>query len=237
MNTTAGGTAHTEAATLNPHVRDIDARISAQHLLAHPFYTALAGGALPRPALERYARQYYRHVEVFPRYISAIHANCDDLAIRQELLENLVEEERGEEHHPELWLRFTDALGLAREDVAGAALEPETVEMVDGMLEIARQGSVAEGLAALYAYEAQIPELAQCELDALRTHYGVTDTAALKFFTVHMEADIVHRQVGRDILSALVTDANAPLVRAAVDRTLAALAAFATAMHRFPALP
>lgn len=234
MNAQSSGASHAEATSLNPHVREIDARISARHLLAHPFYTALAGGTLPRPALERYARQYYRHVEVFPRYISAIHANCDDLAIRQELLENLVEEERGEEHHPELWLRFTDALGLAREDVTGATLVPETIAMVDGMLEIARQGSVAEGLASLYAYEAQIPELAQCELDALRTHYGVTDAAALKFFTVHMDADIVHRQVGRDILSALVTDANAPLVLAAVDRTLAALAAFAMAMHEFP---
>lgn len=235
MTTPPTGVLHAGSVTLNPHVREIDARIAARQLLGHPFYTALAAGTLPRPALERYARQYYRHVEVFPRYISAIHANCDDITIRQELLENLVEEERGEEHHPELWLRFTDALGLAREEVVGTPLLPETVALVDGMLEIARRGSVAEGLASLYAYEAQIPELAQCELDALRTHYGVTDAAALKFYTVHMDADIVHRQVGRDILSALVTDENAAAVLEAVDRTLEALATFATAMQLHPA--
>lgn len=235
MNAPHTDAPHVGSAPMNPHVREIDARIAARQLLGHPFYTALAAGTLPRPALERYARQYYRHVEVFPRYISAIHANCDDIAIRQELLENLVEEERGEEHHPELWLRFTDALGLAREQVVGTPLLPETVALVDGMLELARRGSVAEGLASLYAYEAQIPELAQCELDALRTHYGVTDAAALKFYTVHMDADIVHRQVGRDILSALVTDENAAAVLEAVDRTLEALLTFATAMQQHPA--
>ncbi len=224
------GTRLHEGHALSAHVATIDAMIAARHLLAQPFYIELAAGRLPRPSLMRYAREYYRHVDVFPRYISAIHANCEDIAIRQELLENLVEEERGEEHHPELWLRFTDALGLAREDVIGAALCAETVTLVDGMLAIAREGSVAEGLASLYAYEAQIPEVAQCELNALRTHYGVTDGDALKFFTVHMEADLVHRQVGRDILATLVTDANAPRVRTAVERTLAALNGFVGAM-------
>jgi pyrroloquinoline quinone (PQQ) biosynthesis protein C len=33
------------------------------------------------------------------------------------LLENLIKEERGAENYPELWLRFAETLGIARETV------------------------------------------------------------------------------------------------------------------------
>src|SRR5687768_4747226 len=73
-------------------------------MLKHPFYRAWSEGRLSKAILGDYAKQYYAHVRAFPTYVSAVHSRCEDVSIRQELLENLIEEERGTENHPELWL-------------------------------------------------------------------------------------------------------------------------------------
>ena len=82
-------------------------------MLKHPFYVAWTEGKLSQSVLGEYAKQYYAHVRAFPTYVSAVHSRCEDLGIRQKLLENLIEEERGEENHPELWMRFAEGLGVA----------------------------------------------------------------------------------------------------------------------------
>jgi pyrroloquinoline-quinone synthase len=73
----------------------IDQLIAERSLLKHPFYTKWQAGELTLDAIKGYACQYYHHVLQFPTYVSGAHANCDDLPDRQELLENLVEEEQG----------------------------------------------------------------------------------------------------------------------------------------------
>jgi pyrroloquinoline-quinone synthase len=108
----------------------LDTHIQERHLLTHPFYQSWSAGTLSLRALQEYSKQYYRHVEAFPSYISAVHANCPSLPIRQHLLENLIEEERGAENHPELWLRFAEALGVPRDDVLSAVPLPETTALV-----------------------------------------------------------------------------------------------------------
>jgi pyrroloquinoline-quinone synthase len=62
--------------------------------------------------LQTYAKEYYYHVAAFPRYISSIHSLCPELKARQILLGNLVEEEQGEENHPELWNVSPKGLGV-----------------------------------------------------------------------------------------------------------------------------
>src|SRR4030095_7692988 len=98
------------------YLDQIDKDIAAKHLLKHPFYLAWTRGELSREALADYARQYYKHVAAFPTYLSAIHAKCDDQSTRKELLSNLIDEEAGSPNHPQLWLNFTEALGVS--DVA-----------------------------------------------------------------------------------------------------------------------
>jgi len=67
----------------------LDKHIQERHLLTPPFYQAWRADALSLRALQEYSKQYYRHVEAFPTYVSAVHANCPSLPIRQRLLENL----------------------------------------------------------------------------------------------------------------------------------------------------
>lgn len=185
-------------------IQKLDALIEQKHLLKHPFYQEWNAGTLTNKTLRDYACQYYKHVDAFPRYISAVHSNCTDINVRQELLENLIEEEKGEENHPELWMRFASALQLSREDVLNEDAYPETKELIDTFYRLTRDRSVIEGLAALYAYEAQIPEVSSTKIDGLKKYYHVDDPHGLSFFVVHQEADVVHRQVGRDLLSQLI---------------------------------
>jgi pyrroloquinoline-quinone synthase len=186
----------------------LDALVAEKHLLKHPFYTLWTEGKLTVENLRDYAVAYYPHVAAFPRYVSGVHSQSPDAALRQELLENLIEEERGEVNHPALWRRFAGAVGAADEDVTPEPRLPEIAALVETFLDATRNGSVAEGLAALYVYESQIPEIAKTKREGLAAFYGITDEDAVRFFTVHEKADVWHRQVEREALGRIL-DASA----------------------------
>lgn len=169
-------------------------------MLKHPFYVAWTEGKLSKAVLAEYAKQYYAHVRAFPTYVSGVHSRCDNLRIRQELLENLIEEERGTENHPELWLRFAEGLGVAREDVRAAELLPSTRDSVRRLQSLTQSEDYREGLAALLAYESQIPEVARTKREGLKSFYGITDERAVSFFRVHESIDVLHQQVEMQIL-------------------------------------
>lgn len=181
----------------------LDAVIMDRKMLEHPFYQMWNEGTLTMEMLREYAKQYYWQVYYFPTFVSATHANCEDMDVRQMLLENLIEEEHGPNNHPELWLRFAEALGLTREEVKTAKYLPTTKESVRILKELAGRKNPAEGLAALYAYEMQIPEVAKTKIHGLKTRYGLDSEDALIFFTVHEDADIIHSRVTREALQRM----------------------------------
>lgn len=183
----------------------LDETVARYALLDHPFYEAWNAGKLAKETLGEYAKQYYAHVRSFPLYLSAIHSRCPDAGARQLLLENLVDEELGEENHPELWLRFADALGIAREDVRNAELLPTTVQSVSVLKSLTTSSNYLRGVAALYAYESQVPEIARSKRQGLQMFYGISDARSLSYFTTHEEADLVHRRSERDILKERAT--------------------------------
>ena len=208
---------------MNRYLDKIDNAIAARHLLRHPFYLAWTRGELSKDALADYARQYYHHVAAFPTYLSAVHANCDDQATRKQLLSNLVDEEAGSPNHPELWLKFAEGLGIEDVDLAGAERQPETKNLIDAFRSVCRDGSTAEGLAALYAYESQIPAICESKVDGLKRHYGFTDPKHYEYFSVHIGADREHSAAERTMLSAYIDNHNIDKVRAAAQRVLDAL--------------
>jgi pyrroloquinoline-quinone synthase len=181
--------------------RNIDEAIAEFAMLKHPFYQLWQEGKLDEPTLQQYAKQYYAHVSAFPTYVSAVHSRCNDLKIRQLLLENLMEEERGPENHPELWLRFAEGLGVSREEVRSTSLLPSTSESVEQFKSLTTSADFRSGLAALYAYESQIPEVAKTKREGLRDFYGINDRRTVSFFTVHESVDQVHRQSEMKVLS------------------------------------
>ena len=175
-------------------VAALDALAGEMSLLKHPFYQQWTVGALPLERLRNYAVQYYRQVAAFPRYLSALHSRCEDLATRQTLLENLIDEERGAGNHPELWLRFAAALGLDRDETLAAPPLPATAALVATFERLSREAPLPAGLAALYVYESQVQAVADAKIDGLKRFYGIADEDGLKFFTVHREADRDHAE-------------------------------------------
>src|SRR5262249_11055678 len=159
------------------------------------------------------------------------HANCDDIAVRQMLLENLVEEERGSENHPELWLRFCEALGLDRDEVKRGTPNAATRHLIATMRSLAREGALHEGLAALYAYESQIPRVAAAKIDGLAKWYGITAPRDVAFFAVHQEADVHHSATSAALLDRFCANDEArAAAEGAVTRTLDALYGFLDAV-------
>lgn len=183
-------------------LKEINAALDEFHLLKHPFYQMWSEGKLTVDVLRSYSEQYYHHVDAFPRYISTIHSKCTNIAERQVLLGNLIDEEKGDENHPELWLRFAEGLGASRKDVKSATLNKETKALVDGFFALCNK-SYAHGLGALYAYERQVPAVAKSKIDGLKMFYGIEDERSTQFFTVHMTADEWHSQEVADLIEAL----------------------------------
>jgi len=202
-------------------------------MLSHPFYQAWEEGRLTKEALRAYAMQYFHHVDAFPRAVSSVHANCPDAAGRRLLAENLAEEEglgEGKDDHAHLWLGFAAAMGAKEADVRAVAVNVETQNLIDTFRRLSRQ-SYASGIAALYAYESQLPAIAKTKIKGLVERYGVTDPRGTKFFEVHEVADIEHADVCRELLDALPEDQREE-AHAAACELAEALRTFLTGMQR-----
>ena len=184
---------------------ELVSNLNTYHLLKHPFYQKWNEGSLSTEALQYYAEQYFKNVDAFPRYISGVHSQCPSIEDRKILLENLIDEERGTENHPELWLQFAESLGTTRSNVKSAVTAEATQRLVNGFLALVKE-SYSTGLGALFAYEQQVPAVAQSKMDSLKTFYGYNDNSpGLTFFKVHIKADKWHSRECADLLDKLST--------------------------------
>jgi pyrroloquinoline-quinone synthase len=182
--------------------KQLSEKLDKYHLLNHPFYKSWNEGKLTREIIKDYAEQYYQHVKAFPRYISATHSLCEDIEKRKILLENLQDEEKDGADHPKLWKNFAIAMGSSDKEINSVKKEKFTTEMIDNFFKNGRS-SYAEGLASLYTYERQIPEIAETKIKGLKNHYGVTSKEGLEFFEVHKAADVYHRKACEKLLDGL----------------------------------
>jgi pyrroloquinoline-quinone synthase len=183
----------------------IDSKVGERTMLKHPFYQAWTEGRLPIATLRDYARQYFHHVEAFPRAVSAVHSACPDRDGRRMLAENLAEEEgieAGKQDHASLWLMFACGLGENEDAVRAQQLNVETQALIATFRRLSRQ-SYAAGLGALYAYESQFPGVASAKIEGLIDRYGIDDEETLRFFRVHESADVEHSEVCRSLLDRL----------------------------------
>ena len=186
--------------------KELGEKLDQYHLLKHPFYQVFWNeGKLTREIIKDYAEQYYQHVKAFPRYISATHSICEDIEKRKILLENLQDEENPNADHPKLWKNFAIAMGADADKIEEVKREWFTNDMIENFFHQARK-SYAEGLASLYTYERQIPEIAETKIRGLKNFYGVTSKEGLEFFEAHKAADVIHRKECEKLLDALTEE-------------------------------
>ena len=195
--------------------KKLNKKLDQYHLLNHPFYKSWNEGKLTREIIKDYAEQYYQHVKAFPRYISATHSICEDIEKRKILLENLQDEENPNADHPKLWKNFALAMGADPDKIENVKREWFTNDMIENFFYQARK-SYAEGLASLYTYERQIPEIAETKIRGLKNFYGVTSKEGLEFFEAHKAADVIHRKECEKLLDALTEDEKDKAEKASV---------------------
>ncbi len=209
---------------MNDLATRIDEMIEEKSLLKHPFYQAWTMGSLPVESLRDYASQYYHFEKAYPMFLSGLHYRCSDQHIRQLLLDNLWDEEHGDENHVELWLRFCDALGLDRDEIRRGEPNAATEELLATYRELTSDSSLAAGASALYAYESQVPAVAKEKIRGLREFYGIDDHRSVEFFSVHQTMDEAHSNAERDmVLTLAATDEDDADSLEAVDRSSDAL--------------
>ena len=195
--------------------KELNKKLDQYHLLNHPFYKSWNEGKLTREIIKDYAEQYYQHVKAFPRYISATHSICEDIEKRKILLENLQDEENPNADHPKLWKNFALAMGADPDKIENVKREWFTNDMIENFFYQARK-SYAEGLASLYTYERQIPEIAETKIRGLKNFYGVTSKEGLEFFEAHKAADVIHRKECEKLLDALTEEEKEKAEKASV---------------------
>jgi len=200
----------------------LDELIAQHHLLKHPFYQAWTEGTLPKETLALYAEQYYQQVKAFPKNLIRLAARCDGD------LENLVTENVAEEldpiaPHPQLWRQFAVAAGTTEERLDAAKPLPGVESLLADFRDISENGTLAQAVAAFYAYEAQVPEISGEKISGLKKHYGITSPEGLAYFAVHQEADVRHRQAWRDWLAQNAGEGNDAEILAGAERVLTGL--------------
>ena len=172
-----------------PFVCLLEERIHRYDLLCHPFYKAWSAGKLTRDDLRHYAQDYYPHVEAFPGYLAQLGVRLEEGELRRAVLANMADEKGGEDSfvepersHSELWLDFVEGVGGSR--IRNGGRLAGVRKLISWFHRVAGEGTPEEALAAFYAYESQVPRLAQEKDRVLRELYGA-DEKTRGYFTLH----------------------------------------------------
>ncbi len=177
--------------------REMERRLKPYDLLCHPFYQAWSAGELTREDLKEYASDYFHHVAAFPEYLEEFHDRLQPGPLREAVTANRNDElgvgsPDGRPHH-EIWLDFAEGMGARAAEVRAHQPVQEVRELIDTFKHIARTASNPEVLAALWAYESQVPRIAREKYVKLREKYGADDVAC-GYFDLHAIADVYHSQ-------------------------------------------
>ncbi len=192
----------------------------------HPWRVALSDGRVSRAALGEYVKNRYYFLANINRKDAQVIANCPVSDARRMLLRKYIDEE-GQDvaggalgPHYEMWLRISDALGIARETMQGFTdVLPVYRYTVDAVFNFARQQSWLEGVAATYATEGRMwkrytpkaehkEEGLLSEGEAMARHYGLPSEALL-FYNVHSDANDEHGDINEAILKKYCVSAEA----------------------------
>jgi pyrroloquinoline-quinone synthase len=191
-------------------VQRIDSEIEKSSLLKHSFYKMWSEGKLTIDHLQGYSKEYFQLVKMVPKFVESIArdtGNSDDI-----ITKNACEEAE----HVELWVRFATALGVSRSDLINYGGSEKTNEAVAKLMAFANF-TFEEAVAAMYAYEMELPKISRSKIDGLKKFYGMDSEDATKYFEIHEEADVRHAQVWREILQNIPADKQEAVFNAAIE--------------------
>ena len=98
--------------------------------------------------------------------------------------------------------------------------DEKTADLINRFREVCSKNGTACGIAALYAYESQIPDVAESKIAGLKAYYNMDNYDATEYFRVHIEADKEHARSEREMLLQHLTNQNGDSVLNSVDQVL-----------------
>jgi pyrroloquinoline-quinone synthase len=191
-------------------IQRIDSEIQKYSLLKHPFYEMWSEGKLTIDHLQGYSKEYFQLVKIVPKFVESI---ADKRGNSADIVRKNVSEEA---EHIELWLRFATALGLSRNDLINYGGSEKTNAAI-GKLMALSNFTFEEAVAAMYAYEMELPKISRSKIDGLKKFYGMDSEDGTKYFEVHEEADVRHAQTWREIIQKIPAHKHEAALNAAIE--------------------
>jgi pyrroloquinoline-quinone synthase len=185
----------------NPLIERIDYEIEKRSLLKHRFYQMWSEGKLTFNHLQGYSKEYFQLVKVVPKFVENILNMVIDPSLKRDVNQNLKEEYE----HIEPWIKFSAAMGVQRNELTTYKGQNETNMAVYTLTQLTEL-SLEEAVAAMYAYEKELPKISRSKIDGLNKFYGVKSNDATKYFEIHEEVDLRHSEVWKNILQTIPED-------------------------------
>ena len=192
-------------------IERIDYEIEKHSLLKHVFYQMWSEGKLTINHLQGYSKEYFQLVKVVPKFVENIFNVIEDPSLKRAVGQNLKEESE----HIEPWIMFSTAMGVQRNDLASYKGENETNMAVSTLSQLTER-SLEEAVAAMYAYEKELPKISKSKIDGLKKFYGVQSNEATKYLEIHEEVDLRHSEVWKNILKTIPEEKQERALNAAV---------------------
>ncbi len=168
---------------------------STHPLWSHPFLTQCKAGSLALAEVQALAVQMYKFSKEFNRILARILSECPDEQAQWVILDNLFDEMgQGDlnQAHPELFRRFTRAIGISDVELEAIPATPETTAMINTYLSLVdKYGYLAALGAVCFASEGIVNSLYTQIYAGIQ---GQTPLAkeSLVFFEVHIHVDDDH---------------------------------------------
>jgi pyrroloquinoline-quinone synthase len=192
-------------------IERIDYEIEKHSLLKHVFYQMWSEGKLTINHLQGYSKEYFQLVKVVPKFVENIFNVIADPSLKRAVGQNLKEESE----HIEPWIMFSTAMGVQRNDLTSYKGENETNVAVSTLSQLTER-SLEEAVAAMYAYEKELPKISKSKIDGLKKFYGVQSNEATKYLEIHEEVDLRHSEVWKNILKTIPEDKQECALNAAI---------------------
>lgn len=177
--------------------------IMREEAFRDPFFDAARSGEMSRAGVRAWVLQAAIVVRQFPRFISAIHANCPHRDAQRLLADNIWEEHgRGvsERDHYNLIKEMAFSLGATGEEVDRATPLAETSDYIDHCLRIARDENFIVGMVAIgIGIEYYMPVFFGALSDALCSHYGLS-RSDVEYLLIHVGEDEDHARRSIEIV-------------------------------------
>lgn len=190
-------------------IDQINFEIEKHSLLKHDFYKLWQEGKLTLDHLAGYSKEYFQMVKTIPSLVKNVLENNVEKKYYASI-KNTLEDEIT---HIEPWINFSSALNVDRNELLNYNADGLTRQSIDKMLEISKS-SFEESVAALYAFEKELPKISETKLEGLEKFYGITNNESNEYFNIHKEIDIYHSKVWENILKETSDDKKDKILNA-----------------------